>query len=116
MHDIHSDSGYKIGKDKAEGLYQRNTKLGTDKLDVSKVIIPTPKSVSYDKSKVQLDLSTGINIDFGNVEKRDVSVALARFKHMGFSENSKGVAVKLAILADKNKTIGSYQLQYRKMV
>jgi hexosaminidase len=99
---------------KAEGLYQRNTKLGTDKLDVSKVIIPTPKSVSYDKSKVQLDLSTGINIDFGNVEKRDVSVALARFKHMGFSENSKGVAVKLAILADKNKTIGSYQLAISK--
>jgi hexosaminidase len=91
-------------------LYQRNLMLGQEKLDVSQVILPTPKSVSYDKNNALLDLATGINVDFGNVEKVDVSAALARLSRFGIAENSTGVSLKLAIVADEQKTLGSYQL------
>jgi len=91
-------------------LYARNQKLGKEKLDVTKVIVPTPKSVNYDENNVQLDLASGIAIDFGNVALADVKVALTRLTRLGIDENSQGVPVKLSIAEDQNKTIGSYQL------
>jgi len=95
-------------------LYQRNLMLGQEKLDVSQVIIPTPKSVSYDKNNALLDLATGINVDFGNVEKVDVSAALARLSRFDIAEISTGVSLKLAIVANEHKTLGSYQLAISK--
>ena len=94
----------------SSALYQRNLMLGQAKLDVSQAIIPTPKSVSYQKNNALLDLATGISVDFGNVKKADVSVALARLNRFGILESSAGISLKLAILADAHKTLGSYQL------
>ena len=94
----------------SSALYQRNLMLGQEKLDVSQVIIPTPKSVSYEKDNALLDLAIGVSVDFGNVEKEDVSAALARLNRFGIIESSAGISLKLAILADADKTLGSYQL------
>jgi len=94
----------------AASLYERNTKLGDNKLDVSKVIIPTPKSVIYDDNNTQLDLSLGINIDFGNVAKTDVTVAISRLASLGVNNNTQGKPVTLSIVKNNMKMIGSYQL------
>jgi hexosaminidase len=91
-------------------LYEKNAKLGDNKLDVSKVIIPTPKSVSYDKQNRQLDLTLGINIDFGNVSKNDVTAAISRLASLGVTNNTQGKPVNLNVVEDNNKMIGSYQL------
>jgi hexosaminidase len=91
-------------------LYERNAKLGDDKLDVLKVIIPTPKSVLYDKSNAMLELSSGINVNFGNVKEADVKAALERLLNLGINNNIHGKPVNLSITEDKNKMIGSYQL------
>jgi len=94
----------------AASLYERNTKLDDNKLDVSKVIIPTPKSVIYDDNNTQLDLSLGINIDFGNVAKTDVTVAISRLASLGVNNNTQGKPVTLSIVKNNMKMIGSYQL------
>jgi len=98
----------------ATSLYERNTKIGGSKLDVSKVIIPTPKYVSYDKNNSQLDLTLGINVDFGNVDKGDVVVAIARLASLGIENNTQGKPVTLSIVEDNNKMIGSYHLAIHK--
>jgi hexosaminidase len=90
------------------GFYQRNSALGEALLDVSNVIIPTPKLVQYPDEKGHLDLSKGININFGNVEKSQVTAALVRLSLFGITQNSSGVDVKLSIKEDKSKMIGSY--------
>jgi hexosaminidase len=77
---------------------------------VTKVIIPTPKSVIYDKNNTQLDLSSGINIDFGNVAKTDVKAAIARLSSLGINNNTQGKSVTLSIVENNNQMIGSYQL------
>jgi len=95
---------------KAASLYERNTKLGENKLDVSKVIIPSPKSVNYDKNNSQLDLANGINVDFGNVNKADVEVAITRLASFGIKPSAQGTPVTLSVFENKNKMIGSYTL------
>jgi len=94
----------------SQTLYERNAKLGDNKLDVSKVIIPTPKSVVYDKNNRQLDLSSGINVNYGNVKEDDVAVAVKRLVSLGINNSVQGEKVSLSITEDKNKMIGSYQL------
>jgi hexosaminidase len=94
----------------AASLYQRNTQLGEQKLDVSKVIIPTPKSVIYSKNNAQLSLTSGINLDYGNVDKDDVIVAITRLDTLGIANNTQGKPVTLRLLEDNSKMIGSYQL------
>jgi hexosaminidase len=94
----------------AASLYQRNTQLGEQKLDVSKVIIPTPKSVIYSKNNAQLSLTSGINVDYGNVEKDDVMVAITRLDTLGIANNTQGKPVTLRLVEDNSKMIGSYQL------
>ena len=91
-------------------LYERNAKLGGNKLDVSNVIIPTPKSVVYDKNNRQLDLSSGINVNYGNVKEDDVAVAVKRLVSLGINNSVQGEKVSLSITEDNNKMIGSYQL------
>ncbi|MDT0603126.1 family 20 glycosylhydrolase [Thalassotalea castellviae] len=90
------------------GFYQRNSALGDTVLDVSKVIIPTPKVVKYSENNGLLDLSEGINIDFGNTDKSLVIAAIERLAMFGISQHAKGANLKLSIEADKTKMIGSY--------
>ena len=94
----------------AASLYERNAKLGKIKVDVTKVIIPTPKSVIYDENNTQLDLTLGINIDFGNVAKTDVTAAISRLASLGIHNNTQGKPVRLNIVENNNQMIGSYQL------
>jgi hexosaminidase len=94
----------------AASLYQRNSQLGEQKLDVSKVIIPTPKSIIYSKNNAQLSLTSGINVDYGNVEKDDVIVAINRLDTLGIANNTQGKPVTLRLVEDNSKMIGSYQL------
>jgi hexosaminidase len=94
----------------AESLYKRNARLGENKLDVSKVIIPSPKSVVYDNNNRSLDLSSGIHVNFGNVKKEDVSAAFTRLARLGINNNAQGKPISLSIVENKNKMIGSYQL------
>lgn len=94
----------------SNALYQRNSKLGQSQLDVSKVIIPTPKSVVYDPNNQMLDLASGIKVDFGNVEENDVSAAIARLNRIGIKGSASGLPVKLSIVTDANKPLGSYYL------
>ncbi|MDG1750829.1 MAG: family 20 glycosylhydrolase [Thalassotalea sp.] len=90
------------------GFYQRNSTLGGSLLDVSNVIIPTPKSVQYPDKKGQLDLSKGINIHFGNTDKSLVNAAITRLSLLGITQNSSGVDIKLSVKEDNSKMIGSY--------
>ncbi len=92
------------------GFYHRNQALGNELLDVSDAIIPTPKSVTYPDGKGQLSLASGLAIDFGNVKKSVVNVAIERLASLGVNENSSGAIVKLNIQSDNEKMIGSYQL------
>jgi len=94
----------------SQTLFERNAKLAESKLDVSKVIIPTPKSVVYDKNNGMLDLSSGINVDYGNVKEADVTAAVERIVNLGVNNNAEGKPLSLSIVEDKNKMIGSYQL------
>ncbi|MFT6901421.1 MAG: hexosaminidase [Colwellia sp.] len=94
----------------AASLFERNARLGDNKLDVTKVIIPTPKSVSYNKNNTQLDLSSGVNVDFGNVTEADVKAAISRLASLGINNNTQGKPVKLSIVKNKKQMIGSYQL------
>ena len=91
-------------------LFTRNQQLGTEKLDVKHVIIPTPKSVQYDKNNTQLSVINGVKVDFGNVEQSGVSAALSRLSTLGLKTSEKGVLLKLAIIENKEQLIGSYQL------
>ena len=90
------------------GFYQRNSAINEKLLDVSNVIIPTPKSVQYPEQQGQLDLSKGINIDFGNTEKSQVNAAVERINLFGIVQNSSGADVKLSVKEDNSKMIGSY--------
>jgi hexosaminidase len=90
------------------GFYQRNSALGDSLLDVSNVIIPTPKVVKYPDENGQLDLSKGINIHYGNTEKSLVNVAISRLSSFGITQDLSGVDVKLSVKNDSSKMIGSY--------
>ena len=90
------------------GFYQRNSALGEKMLDVSNVIIPTPKLVQYPEQSGQLDLSKGINIHYGNTEKQQVNAAIDRLSLFGIQQSSTGTDVKLSVKADPSKMIGSY--------
>ncbi|MDO6447114.1 family 20 glycosylhydrolase [Colwellia sp. 1_MG-2023] len=90
------------------GFYQRNSELGDTLLDVSHVIIPTPKAVKYPENNGQLDLSQGVNIDFGNTDKSLVIAAIERLAMFGISQHDSGADLKLSVKEDKTKMIGSY--------
>ena len=91
------------------GFYQRNQMLGEELLTVDHVIIPTPKSVTFPKSTGKLDISSGINIDFGNTDFSLVEAAIQRLASLGVAEKENGASVKLSVKKDDKKLIGSYQ-------
>jgi len=92
------------------GFYQRNEVLGEELVDVSKAIIPTPKSVSYPEKLGNLALTSGIKVNYNNVAPELVDVALNRLASFGIEKKANGVAVELKVLPNKEKMIGSYQL------
>ena len=94
----------------ANDFYQDNTKLGAKLLDVSNVIIPTPKSITVEPSGKQLSLAKGISIDFKNVKQASVESALARLHSFGIKQQEGGVAVSISISDNKESVNGSYQL------
>ena len=94
----------------SEMLYVRNQALGHDLMDVTKSIIPTPKSIQFDKNNTELNFTNGINVDYGNVPMSDVTAALTRLTTFGMTTNKQGIPLKLIIVKDNEKPIGSYQL------
>ncbi|WP_241242154.1 family 20 glycosylhydrolase [Thalassotalea sp. G2M2-11] len=91
-------------------FYQRNKALGDELVDVNQVIIPTPKSVTYPHGQGTLDITQGVNIDYANVEQAEVNVAIERLSKLGISQAKQGTSLKLAIKANVDQMIGSYQL------
>ncbi|WP_286235949.1 family 20 glycosylhydrolase [Thalassotalea sediminis] len=94
----------------AEDFYQRNKVLGEKLLDVSKVIIPTPKNIVFPEPSGALDISSGINVAFGNVDKESVIAGLERLATLGIKQSENGAKVKLSIKPDDSKMIGSYTM------
>ena len=91
-------------------LYERNLKLGPNRLDVSHQIIPTPKKVTLDNEGKTLSLAAGINVSYNNVEPSLVKAALERLARLGIKQSKVGIDVKLAVAAQPDKLSGSYQL------
>jgi len=102
----------------SEMLYHRNLEnskaLVLDELAVAKAIIPTPKQINYSPVNAVVDIRQGISIDFGNVEQVEVNAALARLARLGLKQADAGLPVVLKVVADNNKTMGSYQLDISK--
>ena len=98
----------------SQSLYQRNAEgvasATINKLSVAQTIIPTPKSVSFNKQHRSVDVSKGLNVSFSNVDASTVNAALARLAKLGLQQSSQGFPVKLQINRDESKTIGSYSL------
>jgi hexosaminidase len=101
----------------SKSLYQRNEKLAEQSKISSQAItnsiIPTPKKIVVDSGNGVVDVSKGLNIDYGNVDVSTVAAALARLNTLGIKNlvnNKKGLALNLTIKADINKVIGSYSL------
>jgi len=100
----------------SETLYQRNALLSEDNtaagdLAVLQAIIPTPKSVQAHPSKGFADTSKGIAVSLGNVKHNEVDAALARLATLGLEQSTAGLPLKLSIIADDEKIIGSYSLK-----
>ena len=93
-----------------EKLYARNASMPQEPLDVSAVIIPTPKSVVVNKNQTSIDSTKGISVDYGNVAPADVNAALSRLNLLGLANSNKGVPLHLSIKEDNSKLIGSYTL------
>ncbi|GHE95320.1 family 20 glycosylhydrolase [Thalassotalea profundi] len=91
-------------------FYKDNSKLGKELLDVSNVIIPTPKSMVIDNASAQLNLAKGLNITFNNVEPSSVHVALARLESFGIKQSKQGIPISLSLFKDKTLVNGHYQL------
>lgn len=91
-------------------LFQRNLKLGEEKLDVESSIIPTPKQIILDKKLPAIDLSQGLKIAFNNVEPGLVSAAIKRLQRLGINQHVDGFKTLLRIEENANKLVGSYQL------
>jgi hexosaminidase len=98
----------------SEALYQRNLAASVvnnnEKLSVAQAIIPTPKSVVVNESNGFVELPRGLSIDFGNVQQVHVNAALSRLNVLGMQQNNVGLPLRLRIVKNKNKVIGSYKL------
>lgn len=94
----------------SEKLYQRNSVLVEDKLAVIQAIIPTPKSVSVDANDGFADISKGIAISLGNVKHLDVDAAILRLGELGLKQSATGLPLRLSIVTNNDKVIGSYRL------
>jgi len=94
----------------SEKLYQRNSVLVEDELSVLQAIIPTPKSVSIDDNSGFADISQGIAVSLGNVKHKEVDAALSRLSDLGINQSVTGLPLRLSIINNGDKIIGSYSL------
>ena len=94
----------------SEKLYQRNSVLVEDKLAVVQAIIPTPKSVSVDADNGFADINQGIVVFLGNVKHEDVDAAISRLGDLGVKQSPAGLPLRLNIVGNIDKVIGSYSL------
>ena len=98
----------------SELLFQRNLAvskpLPEGEISVAQTIIPTPKLVNYADDNAVVDISRGIKVALNNVASADVEAALARLTRLGLQQTDSGLPLQLALVSDKSKTIGSYQL------
>jgi len=102
----------------SEALYHRNAVLVEDKtaaheLAVLQAIVPTPKLVQVNENKGFVDIEQGIKISLGNVQSTDVEAALSRLATFGIKQSIDGLPVRLRIIADESKIIGSYRLEIK---
>jgi hexosaminidase len=96
-------------------LYQRNQKsVGNTKLNVSQQIIPTPKQITIDPQNRQLDLRSGIKVNYTNVEPKSVKAAFSHLARLGLTQNKSGIAVNLSIKSDDKQVSGAYKLSVAK--
>jgi hexosaminidase len=94
----------------SESLYQRNSGLVEDKVAVVQAIIPTPKSVTIDPNRGFSDVSQGISVLLGNVKHDMVAAAISRLELLGVKQSVTGLPLRLSIIHNENKAIGSYNL------
>jgi len=98
----------------SEALFQRNLAVSevskSDELAVAQAIIPTPKSVVIDENNGFVELTKGLSVHFGNVNPQQVKAALSRLTTLGVEQNSQGLPLRLSIVKNEEKLIGSYQL------
>jgi len=98
----------------SQSLYQRNINgVASSKvspLTVAQAIIPTPKTVFFDETNAIVKVTNGLKVDFSNVAKNEVNVALERLATLGLKQTEKGLPIKLHINRDNTKAIGSYKL------
>ena len=95
-------------------LYQRNLKLGSELIDVSDTVIPTPKYIKVNRGSERVNLDQGINVSYKNVELVEVEAALARLQRLGVKQAVTGIATQLSVVPDASKMLGSYQLNITK--
>lgn len=95
-------------------LYQQNKKLIKDRTALLHAIIPTPKSVTIDANYGFVDISHGINFSLGNVLRQEVDAALTRLSSLGIKHNINGLPLRMRIVQNENKPIGSYHLSITK--
>lgn len=93
-----------------EVLFERNQTMPQALRDVSTNIIPTPLQADFKAGAKPLSLTSGIAVDFGNVDKTLVTPALARLAKFGIAASEQGIPLSLAVNADASKKLGSYQL------
>jgi hexosaminidase len=91
-------------------LYQRNTNLVTNKMSLAHTIIPTPKFIEVVDESRFIDISQGLQLSLGNVKANDVEAALLRLSTLGVKQTEKGFPLRLSVVKNEQKIIGSYQL------
>ncbi len=104
----------------AESLYERNKNYDfaafiNNKNSLSKTIaqqiIPTPTKATF-SNIATLDVSSGINFHFNNINTKSVAAAISRFEQLGIQivKSTAAVSVNLALVADNTQPNGSYTL------
>jgi len=92
-------------------LFQQNEQLKTASEHLPFAVIPTPKSLTIIDNNNRLDLSTGVNIHYKNINKNDVSAAFERLAQLGIQHSIEGVPINISLEAKTSDIAGSYQLR-----
>lgn len=95
-------------------LFERNNTIANHAADISQQIIPTPKHSAYAKNKETLNLSFGVNVQFNNIEEKQVSAALARLSLFNVKHSDSGVLLNLTVKENQHQKMGSYTLNVAK--
>lgn len=91
-------------------LYQRNANLMINNMSLAHAIVPTPKFIDIADESRFIDISHGLAISLGNVKADKVNAALLRLNSLGVKQSEKGFPLRLSVVENEQKVIGSYQL------